>query len=192
MLPTERFAKVEIASLDDLRRWLDHHGGQHDSVWLVRYRASVPDRFVNRLDVIDVLLEYGWVDGLARKLDDVRTMQLISPRRQQAWAQSYKDRAAKLITAGRMTPAGLASIAASKAQGLWDAYADIDALIVPDDLVLALAAHPVAAAYFAKTPPSYRRSVLRWIAQAKTPGTREKRISTTLRFSAEHQRIPQM
>lgn len=192
MLETDRFLQVQIEKLNDLRTWLDDHHTQTESVWLVRYRKSVPARFVDRSDIIDVLLEYGWIDGLARKLDDERTMQLISPRRHQAWAQSYKTRAERLITQGRMMPAGLAAIAASKAEGLWEAYADIDAFVVPDDLRTALAAQPDAQALFDGAAPSYRRNVLRWIAQAKRPPTRAARIETVVALSAAGQKVPQM
>jgi hypothetical protein len=67
--------------------------------------------------VLDELIAFGWIDGLRRKLEDARTMQLISPRRQQAWAQTYEDRAARLEAEGRMHLAGLTAIAVAKAAG---------------------------------------------------------------------------
>jgi uncharacterized protein YdeI (YjbR/CyaY-like superfamily) len=192
MIPTERFAKVEVASLDELRDWLDVHYQQQESVWLVRYKNTVPAKFVDRLALLDELLCYGWIDGLARKLDDERTMQLISPRRQQAWAKSYKDRAASLIAQGRMRPPGLAAIERSKALGQWDATAEIDALVVPPDLQAALDIDPRAARRFAEAAPSYRRNVLRWISAAKTPDTRAKRIGITVDHAASGRKVPQM
>jgi uncharacterized protein YdeI (YjbR/CyaY-like superfamily) len=192
MLETERFASIEVESLEGLRAWLAQHHGQEESVWLVRFKKTVPEKFIDRLDVIDELLIYGWVDGLCRKLDDARTMQLISPRRQQAWAQSYKERVARLELEGRMQPAGLASVAWAKASGAWDAYAAVDALIVPDDLRAALSARPIAETWFDASAPSYRRNVLRWIAAAKTAPTRKKRIAETVRLAALAQKVPQM
>ena len=192
MLETDRFAKIEIESLADLERWLTRHHAQNESVWMVRFKKSVPAKYVDRLDTIDLLLCFGWVDGLARKLDDDRTMQLISRRRQQAWAQSYKDRAERLMETGRMRPAGLAAISESQMLGLWDAYAESDALIVPDDLKAALANRPPAEAYFGAAAPSYRRNVLRWISSAKQEATRQKRIELTVSFSARDEKVPQM
>ena len=192
MLETDRFAKIEIASLADLERWLSSHHARNESVWLVRYKKSVPAKYVDRLDVLDVLLCFGWIDGLARKLDDDRTMQLISRRRQQAWAKSYKDRAERLMETGRMRPPGLAAISESQSLGLWDAYSESDNLIVPDDLKNALAAHPPAEAFFSASSPSYRRNVLRWIGIAKQDTTRRKRIDMTVTLSAKREKVPQM
>ena len=75
MIRTENFAQVAIESLDDLRAWLSQNHDSTDSVWIVRYQKSVPDKFVDRLHMLDELLCWGWVDGLARKLDEKRTMQ---------------------------------------------------------------------------------------------------------------------
>ena len=94
---------------------------------------------------------------------------------------------------GRMAEPGRAAIARSKALGLWDAYAEIDALIVPDDLITALRRQaPEAEAGFLEAAPSYRRNVLRWIAAAKRPATRAQRIAQVARLAAEGGRVPQM
>jgi uncharacterized protein YdeI (YjbR/CyaY-like superfamily) len=192
MIETDRFQQVAIASLAELRAWLRENHAREDSVWLVRFRNTVPDKFVDRLDALDELLCFGWVDGIARKLDEQRTMQLISRRRQQAWSQSYKDRVARLEAEGRMQPPGQEAIARSKALGLWDAYAEVDALLVPGDLQAALAATPSALSKFVGAAPSYRRNVLRWISVAKQPATRAKRIAATVAAAAEGRRLPQM
>ncbi len=192
MIATERFEKVEITSLDALRDWLAANHGQSESVWLVRYKENVPGKHVDRLAVLDELLCFGWVDGLARKLDAERTMQLISPRRQQAWAQSYQDRVAWLEKEGRMAEPGRATVLRGKASGLWDAYADSDRLQVPADLAALLARDPAADRYFGEAAPSYRRNVLRWVGAAKRPETRTKRLLEILARSTCGERVPQM
>jgi len=192
MIPTEGFEKIEIASRDELRSWLLANHEREDSVWLVRYLKTVPDKFVDRLTVLDELICFGWIDGLARKLDAERTMQLISRRKQQAWAQSYKERAERLEAESLMEAPGRAAIERSKQLGLWDHYAEVDALAVPDDLRDALALDPAASGFFGGSAPSYRRNVLRWIFQAKTPATRKKRIMTTVEASTKRAKVPQM
>lgn len=191
-IPTDRFEQVQIASVAELRAWLDLHHTQTENIWLVTFKKTVPDKFVSTESILDEVIAFGWIDGIRRKLDDTRTMQIIGPRQTQAWAKSYKDRAAKLIEEGRMTEAGLQSIAASKAAGLWDYWADVDALIVPDDLRAALRETPLAEQNFDQSAPSYRRNLLRWVKLAKTPPTRAKRINEIVRFAARGDKIPQM
>lgn len=134
MIKTENFEKVEVASQEELRMWLEKNHSQEESVWFVTYKKEVPDKYISTSEVLDELLCFGWIDGIRRKLDDTRTMQLISPRKTQHWTKTHKDRAQKLIDADLMQPAGFASIEAGKKSGLWHFMDDVDALIIPRDL----------------------------------------------------------
>ena len=191
MIATERFEQISIASMDELHRWLEASHAREDSVWLVTWKKAEPARYVPHEAVLDALTAFGWTDGIMRKLDAARVMQLISRRRQQRWAQSYKDRAARLIAEGRMHDAGLAAIERSKAAGLWDTMNEVDALIIPDDLDKALTTLAAKARWNALAP-SYRRNVLRWVAAARTPPTRTKRTIAAAESTAEGRRLPQM
>ncbi|PZV18845.1 MAG: hypothetical protein DCF20_01965 [Pseudanabaena sp.] len=190
MIKTENFAQVEVTSTHQLREWLMANHRQKESVWLVTYKKHASDRYVSIQEVLDELLCFGWIDGIRRKLDDNRTMQLIAPRQAQHWAKSYKDRANKLQKDGRMYPAGLRAIEESKRKGLWDFMDDVDALIVPDDLAAALKAYPEATDYFDAFADSSKRFTLRWIKLAKTSATRAKRIEQAATLAAKNMKIP--
>lgn len=192
MIKTENFAQVEVASVQQLRQWLEENHTQTDSIWLVTYKKHMGTKYVSVQDILDEVLCFGWVDGIRRQLDEDRTMQMISPRQTQHWAKSYKDRAEKLIESGKMHLAGLEAIAQSKRNGLWNFMDDVDALILPEDLVVAMETHPSAKENFENSAPSYRRNVLRWIKLAKTPATRAKRIEKAAVMAAQNQKIPQM
>ena len=185
----DRFAEVEVASRHELRAWLERHHDQAEGIWLVTWKKAVPDKYVTREEVLDELTAFGWCDGRMMRLDDTRVMQQVSPRRTRPWARSYQVRAERLITEGRMHPAGQAVVDAARADGSWDAMNDVDALEVPDDLLAALRAAPPADQHFAAFPPSTRRSILRWIASARTPATRDKRIRSTVGEARHNRRV---
>jgi uncharacterized protein YdeI (YjbR/CyaY-like superfamily) len=91
-----------------------------------------------------------------------------------------------------MHPAGQRAIDEAKASGLWDAQADVDALVMPDDLIAALDAYPAALDNFMRFSASSRRNVLRWIKGAKTPPTRARRIAQTAASAARNEKVPHM
>jgi len=192
MIETDKFEKVEVTSVAQLREWLELHHNQTDSIWLVTYKKHVADKYVSVDEILDEVLCFGWIDGIRRKLDDDRTMQLLGPRRVQHWSNSYKERAARLERENRMHPAGLQAIAESKEKGLWDYLDDVDALVIPPDLIEAFKPHSGAIKTFETYAPSYKRNVLRWIKLAKTPTTRTKRITTLVRSTLQNEKIPQM
>jgi uncharacterized protein YdeI (YjbR/CyaY-like superfamily) len=192
MIDTESFEKVEVTSANQLREWLAAHHTQQESIWLVTYKKHVPEKYVSGAQILDEVLCFGWIDGIRRKLDNDRTMQLLGPRRVYHWSKTYKERAARLEQENRMHPAGLEAIAESKRQGLWDYLDEVDALVLPADLVAALSAHSVATETFAAYAPSYRRNVLRWVFLAKTSATRNKRITRIVDATIQNDKIPQM
>ena len=190
MVKTENFERVEVASAQDLRTWLLENYRQENSVWLVTHKKSIPEKYISRETVLDELLSFGWIDGIRRKLDDHKTMQLISPRKAQHWAQSYKERAQKLIASGQMHAAGMQAIETSKVNGLWNFMDDVDQLIVPPDLEQALLQKPQAHAFFTAINPSSKRFVLRWLKLAKTQKTRNNRILKLVELSAKGEKLP--
>ena len=190
MIKTENFSKVEITSREELRSWLMKNHTRPDSVWLVTYKKTEPDKYVSRWEVLDELICFGWIDGIRRKLDENRTMQLISPRKVEHWARTYKERADKLIDEGRMHESGLKSIENSKTAGLWDFMDDVDKLMVPKDLSEELAKLDGAAEFFNAINDSSKRFVLRWIKLAKTEKTRKKRIEKLAILSAQGEKLP--
>lgn len=181
--------RVHIKAAADLWTWLDGQHSREDSVWLVTFKALHRDTYVSRDAVLDALIAYGWIDGRRMKLDEDRTMQLISPRQQQIWAETYKLRAAKLMSEGRMKQPGLDAIARSKAAGKWDALSDVDALVQPAELVDALLSGN-AKSWWDKAAPSYRRNVLRWIVTAKKEQTKTKRIGIVVSHAARGEKVP--
>lgn len=182
MKPEDTRLKVEVKSSGELRQWLTDHHAMSDSVWLVTYKKAAGHRYVSTDEILDELVAFGWTDGIRQKVDDQRTMQLISPRRTKPWAKSYKDRAEKLIRQGRMHPAGQESVDEAKASGAWTEMDEVDALIMPEDLKDRLENRGEALENFLAFPPSIRRNILRWIAQARTEETRLRRID---RISAD-------
>ncbi len=189
MIQTENFEKLEVSSIGELNKWLHENHQQKESIWLVTFKKIVPEKYLSTSEVLDELLCYGWIDGIRRKLDDNRTMQLISPRRIEHWAKSYKDRAEKLIEQRKMQAAGFQSIEISKQHGLWDFMDDVDKLTVPKDLQYALDGISGASDFFHAINDSSKRFVLRWIKLAKTDKTRASRIDQIVLLSAKGEKL---
>lgn len=189
MIKTENFEKVEIESKENLRNWLSENYAQKDSVWLVTFKKNIIDKYVSVGEVLDELLCFGWIDGIRRKLDEEKTMQLISPRRMEYWSGTYKKRVEKLIKENKMQPSGLLSIENSKKNGTWDFYDDVDKLIIPDDLKKALNEKEGAFEFFESINMSSKRFALRWLKLAKTESTRKKRIQELLDLSAKGEKL---
>lgn len=178
---------LEVKSPAQLWGWLAENHALEDSIRLITWKAAHPDKYVSREEVLDALIAHGWIDGRRFVVDNDRTAQLVTRRKQQAWSKTYKDRVERLRREKRMHPAGEAMVAKGKASGLWSFFDDVDALIVPKDI-----AETLDQDLWEAFAPSYKRNVLRWIKVAKTPLTRAKRIAKVVEATRENRKLPQM
>jgi uncharacterized protein YdeI (YjbR/CyaY-like superfamily) len=168
--------RVEIASVSELRTWLEAEHDRTNSHWLVTYKKSDASRYVPYNEIVEELLCFGWIDSLPRSLDDKRSMLLISPRKLGSnWSKDNRERVAKLQTEGRMARAGQACVDAAKADGSWDRLKQTENGEAPNDLAAALAAADAGENWQAFSL-SVRRRSLEFLLSAKREETRRKRI----------------
>jgi uncharacterized protein YdeI (YjbR/CyaY-like superfamily) len=169
------------------RAWLEQNHATASGVWLIYYKKETGKPQVAHDEAVEEALCFGWIDSVANKVDTDSRLQMFSPRNPKSpWSGLNKRRIEKLIEQGLMTAAGLAKIEAAKQDGSWYSYDAIETLTVPEDLALALSANADADKYFAAFSPSSKKMILWWIASAKRPETRQKRIEETVRLAAQN------
>jgi uncharacterized protein YdeI (YjbR/CyaY-like superfamily) len=187
----ERYPRAEIATRDELRRWFAANHAKLEGAWIVTRKRAAGGTVVWN-DIVEEALCVGWVDSLPRKLDAERSMLLVTPRKPTSlWSAKNKAHVESLERRGLMRAAGEAAVAAAKSSGTWVALDAVSALEVPADLQEALAARPPARTHWDAFPPSARRGILEWIAQAKRPQTRAVRVEQTARLAQVNQRANQ-
>jgi uncharacterized protein YdeI (YjbR/CyaY-like superfamily) len=110
--------------------------------------------------------------------DEHTYRQRFTPRRaRSAWSKRNVAIVERLLAEERMHPAGLAAVAAAKADGRWEAaYAGAATIEVPAAFAAALQAEPRANAMFEILTSQNRYAVLYRIAAAKREDTRARRI----------------
>jgi len=173
-------AKVhEFATAASFYRWLGKHHDKADELWIKIHKVDSGLKSITPKDAIDVVLCWGWIDGLRKGLDDKSYLQRYSPRgRKSVWSQINVDNVARLIKEGRMTAHGLKQVDAAKADGRWArAYRSKDAKI-PDDLRAAIDAEPKARAMLEKLSAQNRFALTFRTGNMKTEAGRKKKIAT--------------
>ena len=132
-----------FASQQALENWLRAHHDKWPELWLKIHKKGSGLPSVTAPAALDVMLCWGWIDGLRKGFDEKSFLQRYTPRRAKSiWSQVNRVHVARLIDAGRMAPPGQAQIDAAKQDGRWDAaYAPIRAASadkLPKDLLAAI------------------------------------------------------
>lgn len=182
---SDSYARVQVETRAQWRDWLARNHATSPGIWLVTWKKSSGRPQPAYDDIVEEALAFGWVDSQPKTIDDQLSARLLTPRKPGSnWSRLNKERVERLTAAGLMQPAGLAAVAAAKANGRWTALDETETLAEPAGLAAALDADPAARREWDAFPRSARRAILEWIGNARTDATRQARIDRTVSDAA--------
>lgn len=185
-----RDAVLVFESADAFRDWMEANHDTATAAWIGYYRKGVPKRSQSYPDAVDVALCYGWIDGVAYRVDQEVTANRFTPRRPGSnWSTVNIDRVERLKRDGRMRPAGLAAYEGRHASAEARAAHARRPADLPDAMRATLDADPNARAYWEAQTPSYRRTAADWVVSAKREETRQRRLGQLIADCAAQRRI---
>lgn len=171
-------------------QWLSAHADSK-GLWLKIAKKDSGIASVNYAQALDVALCHGWIDGQKRGFDEPFFLQRFTPRRPRSlWSKINIGHVVRLITNGRMQPAGLREVEAAKADGRWDAaYHGSGSMEVPAELAAALSKSRKAKAFFDTLDKTNRYSFCWRVHTAKKSETRIARAEKFVAMLAKGEKI---
>lgn len=172
--------------------WLAKNHDRAPELWIKIYKKGSGKPSIDASQAIDVCLCFGWIDAIRKSFDDEAFLQRYTPRgKKSRWSQINRERVAKLVKAGRMTPHGQAHVDAAKADGRWDAaYPSPKAIQVPPELLAAVRREPKARAAFEALNRQNTYAIAYRYHHLKTPAGRaqfiERMVQQLARGEAPH------
>jgi len=162
--------------------WMRKNHAREREVWLRIYKKDSGVPSITIAEALDVVLCWGWIDGIRKAFDERSYLQRYSLRRAKSlWSQINREHVSRLTKAGRMTPHGQRHVDAAKADGRWDAaYAPMRAALdehFPNDLREAIEASPRARKTFRSLGRQNRYALAFRTTNMKTPAGRARKIA---------------
>ena len=90
-----------------------------------------------------------------------------------------------------MHAAGMAKMNQAIVNGTWNKLDQVESLSIPTELEQEFKKYKTSKANFDAFPNSVKRSILEWIANAKKPETKNKRVSETAKLAESNIRANQ-
>ncbi len=190
-MPRDELPVLGFANQAAWESWLDEHHGLSAGIWLKIAKKGSGVDTVSYADALEVAICFGWIDGQKGSLDESYWLQRFTPRKPGSkWSKINTDKAAELIKAGRLRPAGQRQVELAQADGRWAAaYEGQRTITVPEDLQRELARNDAAREFFATLSGVNRYALLYRIGNVKRPETRAKKIAQYVAMLAEHKTI---
>ena len=168
----------EFPDPESFYAWLRENHAEESEVWIKVHKVGSGLASITPKQAIDVVLCFGWIDAIRKSLDDKSFLQRYTPRgKKSIWSTRNQGIVARLITEGRMQPAGQVQIDLARADGRWDkAYGGFTADRFPPDLLAAIEAEPKALAMFQTLNAQNRYSLGFRTHNMKTAAGRARKI----------------
>jgi uncharacterized protein YdeI (YjbR/CyaY-like superfamily) len=173
-------AKVrEFKDAASFYSWLGKNHDTADEVWIKIHKKASGLASITDKEAIDVVLCWGWIDGIRKGFDDRSFLQRYCPRgKKSVWSKINVDNVARLTKDGRMTAHGLTHVEAAKADGRWARAYQAKGNAFPADLQAAIDAEPKARAMLAKLTAQNRFELAFRTQNMKSEAGRKKKIES--------------
>jgi uncharacterized protein YdeI (YjbR/CyaY-like superfamily) len=177
----ETLDTIYAKNRQEWRDWLQQNHQSYRGIWLVYYKVKSDRPSIRYPEAVREALCFGWIDSKIKSVDRERYRQIFTPRKPTSvWSKLNKQYIIELIDLGLMTEAGLTKIEIAKQNGSWMALDEIEALIIPEDLELALLANETARQNFQALSNSQKKNILANLNSAKRTETRLKRLDRVI------------
>lgn len=165
------------------RNWLSDNHMSSKGIYLIFYKVENTEDSMRWEEAVKVALCFGWIDATVKSLGNGKRRQYFCPRNPKSvWSALNKKHVKELIAANLFHKSGLDIIKIGKQNGSWTALDEVEKGIIPEDLQKAFDKNNIAFTNYKNFAPSYRKSYLYWLNQAKREATRTKRITEIITF----------
>jgi uncharacterized protein YdeI (YjbR/CyaY-like superfamily) len=187
----ERIETRYFKTSAEFRRWLAKHHATATELGVVLHRKDSGKPTMTWSEAVDQALCFGWIDSIARRVDETARVQRFTPRRPRSnWSAVNIKKVEDLTARGLMMPAGLAAFALrDAARSAVYSYENRRLAALDPKREATFKAKKRAWAFFAKQPPSYRQTAIYWVISAKRDETRSRRLVKLIERSARGRRL---
>ena len=151
------------------RAWLAENYDKEKEIWLVYPKKASGKPRILYNDAVEEALCYGWIDSVAKRIDENNYAQRFSPRNPKSkYSEANKQRLRELIKQGKVIPSVKATLA-----GILD-----EEFVVSPDILKEIRANDKAWKNFQRYSIEYKRIRIGFIEGARNrPSEFQKRLN---------------
>lgn len=175
------------------RKWLEKNHDTAPEIWLIYYRKSSGKPRISYNDAVEEALCFGWIDSIAKPVDDISWAQRFTPRRKNSkLSELNKERVRQMIKAKKMTKFGLDKIEHElhNHSQKENSKPKLKKFVFPEDILAELKKDPVVWKNFRKFPETYKRIRVAWIdGSRRRADVYKTRLNYFIRMTAKNKRF---
>ncbi len=172
------------------REWLKKNHHKEKELLVGFYKVGSGKDSITWPQSVDEALCYGWIDGIRKSIDEHSYSIRFTPRKPSSnWSAVNIKKIEELTRQGLMQPAGLEAYKHRKESKSAIYTYEKEPVQLDKKFEKQFRANKKAWNYFQSKPPSYRKTAIAWVMNAKQEATRLKRLATLIKDSEKEQKI---
>jgi uncharacterized protein YdeI (YjbR/CyaY-like superfamily) len=182
---------LDFETPEAFRAWLAENHATESELGVILHSKGSGKPTMTWSEAVDQALCFGWIDGIARRVDGTTRVQRFTPRKPRSnWSAVNINKVAALREQGLMTPAGEAAFARREAaRSLVYSYENRHVAALDPEREAVFRANAPAWEFFCKQPAGYRQTAIYLVMNAKREETRSKRLARLIEDSAAGRRL---
>lgn len=167
---------LDVDKRSEWRTWLRRHYRTSREIWLVFHKKHTDRPRVAYNDAVEEALAFGWIDSVAKKVDQDRYAQRFTPRRpKSSYSESNLARLRAMAAKGKIAPDVLEKVRP---------LLKVEPVKVPRDILTALKADRETWKNWRRFSDSYKRIRIGYLDGSRArPAEFAKRLRNLLRMT---------
>jgi uncharacterized protein YdeI (YjbR/CyaY-like superfamily) len=174
----------------DLRKWFQKNYLKEKEVFIAYYKKSTGKQTITWYEAVGEALCFGWIDGVASKIDEDSYCNRFTPRRLKSnWSDINIKRIEELIKQGLVTEEGKHLFYNRDLSKQKSASFEQEKVELPANYLKKFKANKSAWKYFETQTNTYKKQSIWYVISAKQEETRLRRLEILINDCKNHVHI---
>ena len=179
-----------FATQSDFRQWLKENHDKETEILVGFYKVGSDKPSMTWPQSVDEALCFGWIDGVRKSVDGDSYSIRFTPRRKTSiWSAVNIKKVAELTEQGLMQPSGVKAFAKREEHKSRIYAYEKEPVKLAAEFERKLKANQKAWLFFESQAPSYQKTIIHWIMNAKQETTKISRLEKLITASEKGQRV---
>ena len=166
-----------FSTQDDFRKWLEENHQKESELLVGFYKVGTKKSSMTWSESVDQALCFGWIDGIRKSIDKESYQIRFTPRKSTSiWSAVNIKKIEELTEKELMFPAGIEAFEKRKEHKSKIYSHENNPKEFSEEFLKLFKANKKAWQYFEKLAPSYKKTSIHWVINAKQEVTQLKRL----------------
>ncbi|MGN6530211.1 MAG: YdeI/OmpD-associated family protein [Ginsengibacter sp.] len=187
---TEKATPIFFPTQSSFRKWLEKNHDKAKELLVGFYKVNSGKPSMSWSESVDEAICFGWIDGVRKSIDAESYSIRFTPRKPGSiWSAINIQKVENLSKHGLMHLAGIAAFEKRKEHKSAIYSYEKKPENLSDDFLKKFKSNQKAWKFFLSRAPSYQRTAIHWVMNAKQESTRLKRLNELINDSEAERKI---